>query len=242
MADGSTARPDGCADDRDQAPGEHRPAEQAERDERHRLERSVHPGDSVAATRTTVVRAIMRPSARSHAVTDPPRIRLRDATLDDLDLLERWETPENRGVFNDFDLPSRSSLREPLAKGPLRSERNGLLIVERLADGRPVGTVSWHAVWYGPTPGSRAWNVGIALIPEARGQGLGPEAQRRLADEVFATTEANRVEASTDIENVAEQRALEKAGFVREGIQRGAQHRAGTYHDLVTYARLRDDP
>lgn len=171
-----------------------------------------------------------------------PLVRLRDATLDDLDLLESWETREMRGEFNDFGLPPRLSLREALAKGPLRNERNGTLIVERVSDGRPIGTVGWHAVGYGPNDASRAWNIGIALIPDGRGQGLGGAAQRLLAEELFATTDVYRVEASTDVENVPEQRALEKAGFVREGIQRGAQDRAGTRHDLVTYSRLRTDP
>jgi RimJ/RimL family protein N-acetyltransferase len=129
-----------------------------------------------------------------------------------------------------------------LLEGPLRNERNGQLIVERVADGQPIGTVAWHEVHYGPPPTSRAWNIGISLIPEARGQGLGGIAQRLLAEYLFDTTDANRVEASTDVENMAEQRALEKVGFVREGIQRGAQFRAGSHHDLVTYSRLRDEP
>ncbi|HEX2140962.1 MAG TPA: GNAT family protein, partial [Candidatus Limnocylindria bacterium] len=67
------------------------------------------------------------------------------------------------------------------------------------------------------------------------------EAQRLLARWLFDNSDLNRVEASTDVENVAEQRSLEKAGFVREGIQRGAQFRAGAYHDLVTYAVIRSD-
>jgi RimJ/RimL family protein N-acetyltransferase len=53
---------------------------------------------------------------------------------------------------------------------------------------------------------------------------------------------SNRVEASTDIENAAEARALEKAGFRREGVVRGAQFRAGAYHDLVLFGKLRSDP
>ena len=52
----------------------------------------------------------------------------------------------------------------------------------------------------------------------------------------------NRIEASTDVTNVPEQRALEKAGFVREGVLRGAQFRAGAHHDMVGYSRLRSDP
>jgi len=171
----------------------------------------------------------------------PPQVRLRDATLADADMLESWEAPERSGEYNDFGLPA-APLRRSLAEGPLRSDHSGLLIVERLTDGTPLGTVTWHAVQYGPTPASRAWNIGIALVPEARGHGFGVEAQRLLADTLFDLSDANRVEAQTDIENVAEQRALEKADFRREGIIRGAQHRAGGYHDLVMYARIRSDP
>ena len=117
-----------------------------------------------------------------------------------------------------------------------------MLIIERVADGAPIGTVGWHRVSYGPNPESSVWNFGIDLIPEARGQGHGSEAQRLLADWLFEHTEANRVEASTDVENIAEQRSLEKAGYTREGVARGAQFRAGRYRDLITYARLRTDP
>jgi hypothetical protein len=45
----------------------------------------------------------------------------------------------------------------------------------------------------------------------------------------------------TDVENIAEQRSLEKAGFTREGILRHAQWRAGAHHDLVSYSMLRED-
>jgi RimJ/RimL family protein N-acetyltransferase len=170
-------------------------------------------------------------------------VRLRDVTMADVELLVAWAaSPELRGEFNDFGLPpiTRSDLREALAVGPLRNERNGELLVILAADGTPIGTVGWHEVHYGPGPGSRAWNIGISLIPEFRGRGFGAFAQRQLADYLFDTTDANRVEAQTDVDNLPEQRALEKAGFLREGVARGAQFRAGEYHDLITYARLRD--
>ncbi len=176
--------------------------------------------------------------------TDPaPRIRLRDITLVDADLMDAWGAdPTAAGTFNDFGETHEPIDREVLAAGPLRNERNGQLIIERLADGRPIGAVSWHVVGYGPNAESRAWNIGIALLPGERGQRYGVEAQCQLADYLFEWTDVNRVEAQTDIENVAEQRALERAGFQREGIARGSQYRAGRYHDLVVYSRLRDDP
>jgi RimJ/RimL family protein N-acetyltransferase len=115
------------------------------------------------------------------------------------------------------------------------------LLVTRSEGGVPVGSVQWHAVRYGPNRGSRAWNIGIGLMPSQRGRGYGSEAQRLLARYLFETTDAHRVEAGTDVENVAEQRALQKAGFVREGVLRGAQFRGGTHHDLVLYSLLRSD-
>jgi RimJ/RimL family protein N-acetyltransferase len=173
-------------------------------------------------------------------MTAAPRVRLRDVTLADADLLDAWALEEG-SEFNDLGQEPQRLPRDVLAKGPLRNDRNGLLVVERIEDGAPIGTVGWHRVNYGPSPMSDAWNFGIELRPEARGQGLGTEAQRLLAEFLFATDDLNRVEASTDVENLPEQRSLEKAGYVREGIQRGAQFRAGAYHDLVTYSRLRDD-
>jgi RimJ/RimL family protein N-acetyltransferase len=105
----------------------------------------------------------------------------------------------------------------------------------------PVGGVSWHVVSYGGTLGCLAWNIGIGLVPEARGRGLGSLVQRLLAEYLFATTELDRVEACTDADNLAEQLALEKAGFTREGVLRGAQLRAGRRRNVVQYGILRTD-
>jgi len=174
-------------------------------------------------------------------VTVDGRVRLRDVTLTDADLLDGWNE-EDPSEFNDFGEPAAPLPRKVIAAGPLRNERNGMLVVERADTLEVIGTVGWHRVSYGPNPESDAWNIGIELRPQHRGQGFGADAQRQLADLLFDAYGLDRVEASTDVENRSEQRALEKAGFVREGIQRGAQFRAGARHDLVTYSRLRTDP
>ena len=167
-------------------------------------------------------------------------IRLRDVELADAEVVDWLNDQKEDGGFNDFGLPNMPTPRDALARGPLRNEYNGTLLIERL-NGEPVGTVQWRPVHYGPPNDSRAWNIGIELRPSARGQGLGSEAQRLLADWLLAATDANRVEAQTDIENVAEQRSLEKAGYTREGVTRGSQFRLGDYHDLVMYSRIRSD-
>lgn len=83
----------------------------------------------------------------------------------------------------------------------------------------------------------------MQLDPERtyRNKGYGSEAQRLLAEYLLQTFPIARVEAETDITNLAEQRALEKAGFVREGVLRKAQWRAGDWHDMVVYSRVRGD-
>lgn len=80
------------------------------------------------------------------------------------------------------------------------------------------------------------------IVPEFRGKGYGTAAQRLLTSYLFATTAANRVEAGTDVKNLAEQRALEKAGFIREAIRRGSLFRDGKWRDMAIYGRLRNDP
>ena len=121
---------------------------------------------------------------------------------------------------------------------PALSDITRLVVTE---DGIAVGSVSWHSVYYGPNLGSRSANIGIGLAQSARGRGVGSTAQAMLARHLFDTAGFRRVEASTDVENVAEQRSLEKAGFTREGVLRSAQCRADGCHDLVAYSLLVDD-
>jgi RimJ/RimL family protein N-acetyltransferase len=178
-----------------------------------------------------------------HETLPEARVRLRNAILADADVIDELQSLEKTdGGFNDFGMPFEPVDRAVLAKGALLNDHNGMLLVERIEDGVVIGTVSWHRVRYGPNPESDGWMFGIDLIAEARGQGYGTEAQRLIAKYLFETTPMHRVEASTDVDNIAEQRALEKAGFTREGVNRGAQWRAGMWHDLVLYARVREDP
>lgn len=173
--------------------------------------------------------------------TSGRQARLRPVTLGDAELLELWQSIEYRGEFNEFGIP-RQPVRERIQENGLVNSQGGTLIVERVADRTPIGTVSWREVRYGPNPESICWNIGISLIPEARGHGVGSEAQRTLVAYLFATTPVKRIEAGTDVDNLAEQRALEKAGFQKEGVLRRAQYRPGGWHDLVVYACVRDTP
>jgi RimJ/RimL family protein N-acetyltransferase len=157
-------------------------------------------------------------------------LTLRPQQPGDLDLLTGGETP-----FDDFGPRAIESAPRP----PGLDADGGLAVI---VDGEVAGDVSWNWEQWGPNPHSRCPNIGIWLRPEYRGAGNGRAAQAQLVDLFFRHTRTNRIEAHTDVENVAEQRALEGAGFQREGIVRGAQWRDGAYRDGFLYSVLRDDP
>lgn len=113
------------------------------------------------------------------------------------------------------------------------------------ADGEPspdtlLGIASWEAKDRGGPPGG-CYEIGLALLPEHRGRGLGTAAQRLMVRHLFACTLAHRIEAQTDIDNIAEQKALERAGFHQEGVLRGARFREGGWRDMLVYGLLRTD-
>ena len=168
------------------------------------------------------------------------RVRLRPFTLDDCTIVEA-NPPESDDSFSFYGFNEPGRLRRQVQSGEAYAKwgaLEGRLAVE--ADGEFVGDVSWHPEHYGPIP-APAVNFGIGLIPAARGKGYGTEAQRQLIAYLFDNTTVNRVEASTDVENLAEQRSLEKAGLLREGICRGCHFRGGEYRDMVVYALVRAD-
>jgi aminoglycoside 6'-N-acetyltransferase len=187
-------------------------------------------------------------------------VSLCPVSQDDLPLLVSWQNDlAVHSEFNFFGLRNSHRLMENWQEDGLISQHGGTLLVvthleedfidpeadgqskRDLAKGEIVGVVSYHKEHYGPNDGSTAYNIGISLHTEHRGKGYGTEAQRLLAQYLLATYPVQRIEATTDITNIPEQRSLTKAGFTREGITRQAQWRNGAYHDLVQYSLLRGE-
>ena len=117
----------------------------------------------------------------------------------------------------------------------LIGDDSSFLAVE-VEDGTCAGWVTWRLIG---TSGN--FDVGIALFAEHRGHGVGTEAQRELVDYLFSTTTAHRLQAGTETDNLAEQRALERVGFRREGVQRGLYFRGGHWRDSLMYGLLRGE-
>ena len=158
-------------------------------------------------------------------------------------MILRPQRPEDVPLLTGGDSPltdfgPRAELRMPRPPG---LDGDGALSV-MAPDGAVAGDVSWHWEQWGPNAGSRGPMIGIWLRRGYRGQGIGSAAQAQLVDLFFRHTTTNRIEARTAVDNIAEQRALEAAGFQREGTIRGSLWRDGAYRDDLMYAILRGDP
>ena len=169
-------------------------------------------------------------------------VTLRPLGPEDIPRLDRWRNDlEFQSEYGDFLSMHRRQTKsmERWQTNGLLGEDQGMLLI--CLDDEPVGALQWHQVNYGPNEGSRALNIGVAVEPSLHGRGIGTRAQRQITEYLFAHTLAHRIEAITDVTNVGEQKALDRAGWTREGVLRGAQFRLGEWHDMVVYSRLRTD-
>ena len=167
-------------------------------------------------------------------------IELRPVEEDDLATLGELIAgdPVTAGEFSWYGWNDRQQWHRRWAENGLLGDDGGTLMVARGQE--RLGLVNWRRKV--ATPTAYHWEIGIALLPEARGHGYGTEAHRVLVRYLFAHSPVHRIEAATETGNLAEQRALEKAGFTREGVLRGVGWRDGAWRDGVWFSVLRTDP
>lgn len=166
------------------------------------------------------------------------RVELRPVTEDDLPLMDSLlQDPAVSGEFAWFGWHDPLRFRRAWAEDRLLGADGGALMVVRGAD--RLGFVNWRRRQ--TTPAGWYWEMGIAILPPARGRGYGTQAHRLLVSYLFAHTTAHRIEAATETGNIAEQKALASAGFTREGVYRATGWRDGAWRDGVIYSILRSD-
>jgi aminoglycoside 6'-N-acetyltransferase len=168
-------------------------------------------------------------------------VDLRPLRAEDVEHFERYENDQRiLGEYDTFAFTGAGETRRQFEQDGWLSHGMGRLMVCD-KQGATVGVVSYVTVFHGPPPANVVYNIGIDIVPASRRRGYGADAQRLLARYLFETYTVERIEASTDVENVGEQRALERAGFTREGVLRRAQWRLGAWHDIALYSKLRGE-
>jgi RimJ/RimL family protein N-acetyltransferase len=108
------------------------------------------------------------------------------------------------------------------------------------AEGSLVGEIDARHPPRAMPPG--VYELGIALFDEeVRGRGYGTEAIALLTAHLFAELGAERVQASTAVDNSAMRRVFEKLGFAKEGVMRSYMPAGESRDDYVLYAVTRAD-
>ncbi len=167
-------------------------------------------------------------------------LALRAFRAEDLDFLDRLcSDPQALGPFEWVGFGDvRARRRRWEQDGYVAPDSTALAVV--LSDGTLAGIASWKVRNRSDPDKGLSYEIGLALLPEHRGHGLGTMAQRLLVDYLLNSTTVHRLEAFTDAENIAEQKALERIGFQREGLMREVVFQNGSWRDAVIYALLRD--
>ena len=101
-------------------------------------------------------------------------------------------------------------------------------------DGRMIGTCGFANIDCTHNSGE----LGYVLNPDYHGQGLVPEAARRVMKFGFSVLGLHRIEARYMVENGASRSVMEKLGMRDEGVRREAMLVKGEYRDIGTYAIL----
>ena len=112
----------------------------------------------------------------------------------------------------------------------------------RVAAGRVAhGDVVGEASLWDVNAHQRSAHLGISLVEEARGLGLGTGVVRMLCDYGFRIRGLHRLTCETLASNPAMIRAAESAGFVVEGRLRASAWVDGGWDDDVLLGLLRED-
>ncbi|MFN8518589.1 MAG: GNAT family protein [Chloroflexota bacterium] len=101
--------------------------------------------------------------------------------------------------------------------------------------GRALGAVTRFG------PEGHIATVGLWLLPEARGRGVGTRALRLVIDWTFATTSVERIDCYIELGNEPSMRMVERVGFRREGLLRAWEVGPDGPIDCVVWSILRTD-
>jgi [ribosomal protein S5]-alanine N-acetyltransferase len=168
-----------------------------------------------------------------------PTLTLRYALPEDAPAL--FELASDREVTRYFSWGPYVRIEEPvayivgLADRRERGEQLDLLIVHRV-DG-PIGVVGLSEL----SQRDRRAVVGTWLGRRWWGSGANAEVKALVAYLAFARLGLDRLGAYADVENGRSQAALERLGFVHEGLLRRWHRHGAAAHDVHIYGLLRGD-
>ncbi len=158
-------------------------------------------------------------------------VRLKIMEKEDISQYAEWiNDPEFYGEYNPLEQESKAEIEKSYDSAP--PEKRKFFIEKK--DGTRIGVVNTFPV-------GGLLEIGFTLIPSERGKGYGNEAVQILIDYLFLSRELVRIQAFTDLRNVASQKLLDKVGFKKEGVVRKSMFIRGEWRDLLLYSILREE-
>lgn len=172
-------------------------------------------------------------------MSSPGSVTLRSRTEADVEVLFQLaadlSTWEERSTSSPAPL-TRDAFEGRLAQAdPGSSDKSVRFVID--VDGGAVGSVSLFKF----DELVRHAEVGIAVVAESRGKGIGTAAISQIIEFAFVRCNLRRVHLEAIASNVGAIRAYEKAGFTIEGRQREHAWVRGKYEDVVIMGLLRSD-
>ncbi len=166
------------------------------------------------------------------------RVNLRIAEREDIPLLAQWFNDEEfHGEHQDFPTQVSVAQLEKRIVEPRIPELEWVDFVIEKKDGTKIG---WATHYVGSA--NFGWiEIGYSLIASERRKGYGTEAIQILVNYLFLTRDIARIQAVCNVANAGSQKALEKAGFQKEGTLRRALFVRGKRTDGYMYSVLRDE-
>ncbi len=167
------------------------------------------------------------------------RLTLRPATPEDIPFIHKLFARRETNLYSGYDdivtLAEAEKMYETYLKPGFPNHFR--LVIELKETGEPVGTIG---LYYYTKENHRA-ELGYDLLKEHWGVGLMTEAVEEVLRYGFEQLELNRVEATTDAENLASNRVLERTGFTLEGRLRERNIYNGDPHDELFFGLLAEE-
>jgi len=158
-------------------------------------------------------------------------VNLRIVEKEDLPLWAEWvNDPELFGEYLPLRQRSKTDLEKQYDKSP--PEAKSFFIEKK--DGTKVGGIIHFLV-------GELLEIGYALMPSERRKGYCTEAVDIMVDYLFLSKDIVRIQAHTDVRNVASQKLLEKVGFKKEGTVRKSIFIRGEWRDCYLFSILREE-
>jgi RimJ/RimL family protein N-acetyltransferase len=157
-------------------------------------------------------------------------VNLRIMEKEDLSVLQEWDNnPETMGKYEELRQETRAELEKTYD-----SLKDAQWFFVQKKDGTKIGYGA-HFLSAGET------ELGYFIVSSERRKGYVTEAIKIMVDYLFLSKNIVRIQAKADPENSASWKALEKAGFAREGILRKTYYCRGEWRDDCIYSILREE-